>query len=342
MIEISHAETRKPTLLWLQSGGCGGCTMSLLNAEQPTLFDALDDMGIDLLWHASLSAGGTPLPQLLEEIENDQRQLDLLCVEGAVMTGPDGTGLFHRLSGTDHTMMQVIEQLAAKAKTTFAIGSCTAFGGINRSNNNPAEATGLQFSGELPDGLLGPDYRSGSDLPVVNIAGCPAHPDWILQSLQMAVLDLLGSDKLDELQRPRFYADHLVHHGCPRNEFYEYKASAAEPGQQGCLMENLGCKATQAHADCNIRSWNGSGSCPKAGYACINCTAPAFESPGHAFMQTPKLAGIPVGLPTDMPKAWFVALSSLSKAATPERLKVNAHSEQLLIPPKIYKKRGKF
>ena len=42
-------------LLWLQSGGCGGCSMSLLNAEGPDLYAALDLAGIDLLWHPSLS-----------------------------------------------------------------------------------------------------------------------------------------------------------------------------------------------------------------------------------------------------------------------------------------------
>jgi hypothetical protein len=41
-------------------------------------------------------------------------------------------------------------------------------------------------------------------------------------------------------------------------------------------------------------------------------------------VETPKIAGIPVGLPTDMPKAWFMALASLSKAATPERIGINA------------------
>jgi hypothetical protein len=55
-------------------------------------------------------------------------------------------------------------------------------------------------------------------------------------------------------------------------------------------------------------------------------------------METPKIAGIPVGLPTDMPKAWFVALASLSKAATPERLRENAHSEQLIYPPRVHKR----
>ena len=143
----------------------------------------------------------------------------------------------------------------------------------------------------------------------------------------------LSAADLDPLGRPRFFADQLVHHGCARNEYYEYKASAAKPSDLGCLMENMGCKGTQAHADCNTRLWNGEGSCLRGGYACINCTAPGFQSPGHAFHITPKLAGIPIGLPTDMPKAWFVALASLSKSATPKRVKINSHSDHVVLPP---------
>lgn len=62
-------------------------------------------------------------------------------------------------------------------------------------------------------------------------------------------------------------------------------------------------------------------------------TAPGFEEPHRVFTETPKLAGIPVGLPTDMPKAWFVALSSLAKAATPKRLKDNARADHIVTPP---------
>lgn len=98
-------------------------------------------------------------------------------------------------------------------------------------------------------------------------------------------------------------------------------------------MENMGCLGTQAHADCNTRLWNGDGSCLRGGYACINCTAPEFEEPGHAFSKTPKIAGIPIGLPTDMPKAWFVALASLSKAATPKRIKENAVADHTVVSP---------
>jgi len=150
-------------------------------------------------------------------------------------------------------------------------------------------------------------------------------------------LGALGPADLDVLGRPRMYADQLVHHGCPRNEYYEFKASAERPSDLGCMMEHLGCLGTQAHADCNTRLWNGEGSCTRGGYACINCTAPEFEEPGHSFQRTPKIAGIPIGLPTDMPRAWFVALASLSKAATPERLRRNAVSDHVAVPPTIHK-----
>ena len=143
----------------------------------------------------------------------------------------------------------------------------------------------------------------------------------------------LEIEHLDELNRPRAYTDHLVHHGCARNEYYEFKASAESLGDIGCMMEHKGCLGTQARADCNIRPWNGSGSCLTGGYPCINCTAPEFEEPRLSFTETPKIAGIPVGLPTDMPKAWFVALASLSKAATPKRLSDNATSKSIITAP---------
>jgi ferredoxin hydrogenase small subunit len=128
-----------------------------------------------------------------------------------------------------------------------------------------------------------------------------------------------------------------VHHGCPRNEYYEFKASAEKHADLGCLMENLGCKGTQAHADCNLRPWNGNGSCLRGGFACIACTEPGFEAPGHPFQETPKVAGIPIGLPTDMPKAWFVALAALSKSATPKRVRDNAVADHPVIRPAVRK-----
>src|SRR5574343_502861 len=250
------------TLVWLQSGGCGGCTLSALCAESPDFFTALADSGIRLAYHPSLTeASGDEVAPLLAGLAADG--IDILCLEGSGMLGADGR--FH-------------------------------------------------------------------------ISGCPTHPGWVLETLALLAADALAACDLDPLGRPRFYADKLVHHGCDKNEFYEFKASAEAPGQQGCLMEFVGCKGTQAHADCNIRPWNGEGSCLTGGYPCINCTAPDFADPGHAFFDTPKIAGFPVGLPTDMPKAWFVALSTLSKSATPTRVKVNATQDRMTMPPSLPKK----
>lgn len=167
---------------------------------------------------------------------------------------------------------------------------------------------------------------------MVSVAGCAPHPGWIVETLiALAHGDILPGD-LDGYGRPKFFADHLAHHGCSRNEFYEFKASAERASDRGCMMEHLGCKATQAVGDCNQRGWNGSGSCTDGGYSCIACTSPDFEA-ARGFLATPKIAGIPVGLPLDMPKAWFMALAALSKSATPKRVRINATADHVVIPP---------
>lgn len=328
-------------LLWLQSGGCGGCTLSLLNADCRNLFDTLAGSGIRLLWHPSLSEqSAQEARKIIDDCISGVTRLDILCLEGAVLRGPHGSGGFHRTTG-GNPVMTLLEQLARVARHTVAVGSCAAFGGITAGGCNPSDACGLQFETDTPGGLLGKDYRAKDGLPVVNIAGCPTHPNWVIETLAALASGMLSDSSLDVLQRPRMYADHLVHHGCTRNEYYEFKASAHKPSDLGCLMENMGCKGTQAHADCNIRLWNGEGSCTRGGYACVSCTEPGFEEPGHPFAETPKFAGIPIALPTDMPKAWFVALASLSKSATPKRVKQNAETDHQVVTPAVKRTRWK-
>jgi ferredoxin hydrogenase small subunit len=330
-------------VLWLQSGGCGGCSMSLLCADTADFRGLLRQIGVNLLWHPtfSLESGDESLA-IMQDCLSGKVPLHALCLEGAVLRGPEGSGRFHTLAGTQEPMLHWVERLSAVAHHVVAVGSCAAFGGITAGGINPTDACGLQYEGGHAGGVLGAQWRDPSGLPVVNVAGCPTHPGWVLETLAALAAGMpMPADALDILGRPRAYADQLVHHACSRNEYYEYKASADKPSDLGCLMEHLGCKGTQAHADCNIRLWNGEGSCTRGGYACISCTEPGFEEPGHAFHQTPKVAGIPIGLPTDMHKAWFVALASLSKSATPKRVKVNSTSDHLVVAPLIKKTRLK-
>lgn len=325
-------------LLWLQSGGCGGCTLSLLCAEAPDVVTAFETAGINVLWHPALSREtGQEVAEIIDNVLTGEVPLDILCLEGSVMMGPNGTGRFHMMSGRGEPMKDVIAALAKKAGHVVAVGSCAAYGGITASGGNPGEAQGLCWDGDQPGGLLGEGFTAEAGLPVVSIPGCPVHPDWVTETLSQLTSGSMTRDHLDPVGRPNAISGRLVHHGCSRNEFYEYKASAEKLCEVGCMMENLGCKGTQAAGDCNTRAWNGSGSCITGGYPCIACTEPGFEEPGHPFVETPKIAGIPVGLPTDMPKAWFVALASLSKAATPPRLKENATSDRLRVFPERHR-----
>jgi ferredoxin hydrogenase small subunit len=324
-------------LLWLQAGSCGGCTMAALEQGASGWFQELKNFGINLLWHPSVSEEtGAEALDILARVESGVEKLDILCVEGSILRGPNGTGKFNRLSGTQRTLLDWTRSLAPLADFCVAVGTCAAFGGIPAGDPDPTDACGLHFDGAEAGGALGRDYRSRKNLPVINIAGCAPHPGWIMETLGALATGDLTADDLDPLGRPKFFAGHLAHHGCSRNEYYEFKASARALSERGCLMEHLGCKATQAIGDCNQRAWNGGGSCTHAGYACISCTSPNFED-ARNFHVTPKIAGIPVGLPLDMPKAWFMTLAALSKSATPERVRKNAEADRIVENPKRLK-----
>jgi ferredoxin hydrogenase small subunit len=228
-------------ILWLQSGGCGGCTMSLLCAEDPNVLALLAGAGLEFLWHPTLSeATGAPVRALLGDIRDGRQALDILCVEGSILRGPNGTGRFHMLAGTGRSMLDWLRDLAPRAGHVVAVGTCATYGGVTTAGENPADAVGVQYDGAHPGGALAAEFRSGSGLPVINVAGCPTHPDWVTETLLMLAAGEMRAEMLDGYGRPRFYADHLVHHACPKNEFYEYKASATHLSEMGCMMEHLG------------------------------------------------------------------------------------------------------
>jgi len=313
-------------LLWLQASCCGGETVSLLNAEQPDLLTTFDLLGVDLVWHPALSRMQGPAAEdLLAQCVSGQKKLDILVVEGAVPTGEGDAP--HAIGPQEPSIAEKVTSLAAVARYVMAAGTCACFGGVMCSGSKRTQAVGLQFQREQPGGLLGADFRSRAGLPVVNVSGCPAHPDWITGTLTELGAESIRQSDLDRYGRPKIFYSKLAHHGCPRNEYYEFKASALEYSQQGCLFENLGCKGTQCDSDCNERLWLArTGSCTRGGFPCLSCTSPKWPDGFVPFFQTGKLGDVPTSLPLDVPKAWYVGISGLAKLACPERLAVNAVS----------------
>ncbi|TBL80299.1 hydrogenase [Paenibacillus thalictri] len=305
-------------LLWLEGSACSGNTMSFLTAEQPDVIDLLTQYGIKLSWHPSLSLeSGHAVSKLLNEFIEGRNTLDILVIEGAIAQGPHGTGKYDVFC--ERPFKDWVSDLSKVAHIVVAVGDCACFGGVPAADPNPTDATGLQFHKTQKGGFLGASYVSRSGFPVINVSGCPAHPDWITQTLIGAVTrpnDLL----LDEYHRPRDLYSTTTHTGCTRNEYFEYKIGSETLGcKEGCLSVNFGCQGHYTHSSCNRILWNGHSSKTRAGVPCFGCTEPEF--PTFNYFKTAKRMGIPKKAPLGVPQLPYIAAAGVSKLAAPERLK---------------------
>jgi Ni,Fe-hydrogenase I small subunit len=107
-------------ILWLQAAGCGGCTQSLLGAENRSgMLAQFADSGLDFVLHPGLSeASGDEALALLQAAAAGHLPFDILCVEGALLRGPNGSGRFQMLSGSGRPVIDWVRELAARARTS--------------------------------------------------------------------------------------------------------------------------------------------------------------------------------------------------------------------------------
>ena len=304
-----------PTIYWLQGGGCGGDTYSLLSSDFPDVNVLFNSLDLELLWHPSFSnSPHTSHNQLLEDILSDKISLDIFILEGSVICGPAGTGMFDTKDG--RAKKELCHALAHKARYVVAVGTCAAFGGFGV--DHAIEATGLQFLRRKKGGFLGKDFTATSGLPVINLAGCPCHHDVISGTL----MALVGNTELelDRYQRPLEWFGTMVHQGCTRNEYHEYRIEESDFGEMGCLFFHMGCAGPLVPGPCNKLLWNGHSSKPRAGVPCFGCTDPDFPRL-TAFFHTPNIEGIPMELPRGVNRAHYMVYKGMAAEAAPERLK---------------------
>ncbi|CZF78839.1 Periplasmic [NiFe] hydrogenase small subunit precursor [Grimontia celer] len=307
----------KMKLLWFQTGSCGGDTMALLSADRPSFSDLLNDYPIELLWQPSLSVESSGnLLDMMNQIIEGSLKLDILCIEGSIITAPNGTGMFDVFRKT--AKKDWVLKLADKARYVVAIGTCAAYGGVHAAPPNPSDCLGLQMEKDTPGGLLPQEWRSGAGYPVINLGGCPVHPNTMTKTLAMIASGFIL--QLDELNRPKEFFSSLVHQGCTRNEYHEYDVEESEFGTNGCMFFNLGCKGPFTQATCNTDLWNGRSSKTRVGVPCFGCTSPSFPEDESLF-NTEKLGPIPSKLPVGVERANYIAYKNLAKAAAPERVK---------------------
>ncbi len=303
------------SLYWLQAGGCGGDTMSLLDADSPALVDILEMLAIDILWHPSLSDLSPAGHQtLIDNILSDKIPLDILCVEGAIIHGPDSSGFYDRTG--KKARKELVKKLAEHAGIVIAVGTCASFGGVTACGE--IDASGLQFKQREKGGLLGEKYLSRKGSPVINLSGCPCHPQVILGMLSAVAGNTAVA--LNKYNMPVDWYNMLVHQGCTRNEYHEFRVEEKAFGERGCLFFFLGCRGPLTHGPCNKMLWNRRNCKTRAGIPCFGCTNPDFPLP-DPFFETKNIEGVPLELPEGMRRAHYLAYKSMAAAAAPERLK---------------------
>lgn len=270
-------------VLWLQGGACSGNTMSFLNAEEPTVVDLVTDFGINILWHPSLGLEiGEQVTHLLNDIIQGRIQCDILVYEGSIIKGAHGTGTMNFFC--DRPMKDWVKELSEVASYVVAIGDCATWGGIPAVEPNPSESTGMQFLRKDKGGFLGANYVSRGGLPVINIPGCPAHPDWITQILVAISTGRIGDVLIDEYHRPKTFFTDFTQTGCTNVVNFANKIDGGFGKRgNGCLFYEVGCRGPMTRSSCNRILWNRQSSKTRANHPCLGCTEPGF--PHHQLVK---------------------------------------------------------
>jgi len=302
------------TLYWIHGGGCGGDTWSLFNLESPDIIETLDLLDIELLWHPTVSAmNASALAALNERILSGRQKLDILCLEGSVLLGPQGTGAADIFMG--RPKKELIKALARQAETVVAVGTCASFGGFG--SGAETEAVGLQFDRWEKGGLLGARFKARGGLPVINLPGCPCHCDALSGTL--AALAEGPEIRFNEYNSPLDWYGIMVHQGCTRNEYHEYRVEEKRFGEKGCLFFYMGCHGPLVYGSCNKVLWNRRSSKTRVGVPCFGCTRPDFPQ-HYPFFTTRNIEGIPIELPAGVSRAHYLAYKGMAAAAAPKRL----------------------
>jgi hydrogenase small subunit len=274
-------------VIWIQGQNCSGCTVSLMNSDHFNPHD-LGSSKLSLRYQPNMmSAEGAQAIDVIEETEKDYEGRYLVVLEGSVPTG-DGEGFcsFGLTDGTrqlmgrevpaDRSVFNWLTELIPGAEAVLAIGNCAAYGGIPMMESQITGATSATDVVEAID----------CEKPVINVAGCPPHPDWIMGTL----IDLLlwvGEHKeapvLDDRMRLKRFYESKIHDNCTRRPAFDEKRfledwNDSRPDEDRCLLR-MGCRGPSTHADCPTREWNVHTSwCVGVNAPCHGCTEPDFHN----------------------------------------------------------------
>lgn len=261
----------RTNVIWLEGQSCSGCSVSLLNKLNPDIATVITEH-ISVNYQGVIMGGtGDSAIKVLEEAVKKKRKDFVLIVEGSIPTKNDVYCTEGEMDGRTISVREWVEELAKNAVAVVSVGTCSSFGGI------PAGKSPV--FGENQTGAVSVQELL-KDKVVLNIPGCPPHPDWMIGTLLHVLLK--GMPELDEYNRPKMFYGKTVHEQCERLTYYKRGIFAKEWGEaDGCLY-NLGCLGMDSGCDIPVRKWNnGANSCTECGSGCIGCTEKVFPDYGR-------------------------------------------------------------
>ncbi len=283
---VQALEKFVPHVFWIQGQGCTGCSVSLLNSVHPSIAKVLLDV-ITLDFHPTIMGSeGEMAWGHMTDVAKEQKGKYIMIFEGSVPVAENGH--YCILGEKDHkeyTMLETTIEMAKNAALVVNVGTCAAYGGIPAAAGNVTEATSV--TKVLAD--------NGIKTPVVNIPGCPPHPDWMVGTLVVAINAIeengleggLGEvvKLLDDEGRPTPFFGENIHDNCPYlDKFDEDAYSKVFTDKENCRYE-LGCKGPSANADCFKRKWNGGVNWCVENAVCLGCVEPGFPDEMSPFYE---------------------------------------------------------
>jgi len=250
-------------IIWLHMAECTGCSESLLRSAEPTI-DSLIFDHISLEYHETLmSAAGWQAEQNLEGAIEKYKGRYILMVEGGVPTGNEGS--FLTIGGHGKKGKDIAIEASEHAAAIFAIGTCSAFGGVQAAVPNPTGAVGLS---------------EVTHKTVINVPGCPPSEKNIVGTLLHYLL--YGTlPALDAYNRPKWAYRLRIHDLCERRGHFDAGEFVEQFGDEGakdgyCLYK-VGCKGPYTFNNCSKNKFNQGTSWPvQVGFGCMGCSEPDF------------------------------------------------------------------
>jgi [NiFe] hydrogenase small subunit len=259
--EVFAAPKQRPPVIWLHFAECTGCSEALLRSIYPYI----DELVLEILsveYHETImAAAGHQAEDQLHSAVKKYNGKFICVVEGAV--GTKYNGGYGKVGG--RTFLDIAKDVVPKALATIAIGTCSAYGGVQAAAPNPGGYKGV---GEA----LG--------IKTLNIPGCPPNPiNFVGTIVNYLLLGKLPA--LDDLGRPLFAYGKTIHDQCPRRSHFEQDEFVEEFGSEeaamGYCLYKVGCRGPETYNNCPIVKFNDGTSWPvEAGHPCIGCSEPDF------------------------------------------------------------------